>query len=185
MKKSLSKQCVLSAVYVPAQNLEKNDFWDHLKHLNDVIDLPWCLMGDFKEMLISSDKVGGSPLTVSKTQRLSNFLTYRKGIDANVQGRIFAWKNFLQGRLIYKKLNRLIFREDCLQLFPNYLVTNDPFTCSDHSYVLLNTASIHPPMKGTTFKYQHSWASYQDTHILVLKKIEITLIWYSNVSPSP
>jgi len=126
-------------------------------------------MGDFNEMLISSDKVGGSPLTVSKTQRLSDFLAYIKGIDANVQGRIFTWKNFLRGQLIYEKLDRVIFREDCLQLFSNYLVTNSPFTCFDHSYVLLNTAPVHPPRKGTTFKYQHSWACYKNTHILVRK----------------
>jgi len=31
-------------------------------------------MGDFNEMLISSDKIGGCPLTVSKTQRFSDFL---------------------------------------------------------------------------------------------------------------
>ena len=93
---------------------EKNDLWDHLKHLNDVIDLPWCLMGDFNEMLISSDKIRGCPLTVSKTQRLSDFLAYSKGIDANVQGRIFTWKKILRGQLIYEKLDRVIFREECL-----------------------------------------------------------------------
>ena len=96
-EKSTSKQCVLSTVSVPAQNQEKNDFWDHLKHLNDVINLPWFLMGDFNEMLISSNKIGGSPLTVSKTQRLLDFLAYSKGIGANVDGRIFNWKNFCEG----------------------------------------------------------------------------------------
>jgi len=104
-------------------------------------------------MLISSNKIGDSPLTVSKTQKLSGFLTYYKGIDANVQGRIFTWKKILRGQLIYEKLGRVIFREDCLQLFLNYLVTNGPFTCSDHSYVLLNTTPVHPPRKGTLFKY--------------------------------
>jgi len=99
-KKSTLKKFVLSAIFAPAQNQEKNDFWHHLKHINDVIDLPWCLIGDFNEILISSDKIRGSPLTVSKTQRLSDFLTYTKGIDANVQGRIFIWKKILQGQLI-------------------------------------------------------------------------------------
>jgi len=49
-------------------------------------------------------------------------------------------------------------------------VTNGPFTCSDHSYVLLNTTPVYPSRKGTTFEYQHSWAYYQDTHNLVKKK---------------
>ena len=120
-------------------------------------------------MLLSSEKIGGTPLTVSKTKRLSNFLAYSKGIDANVQGRIFTWKKFLRGQLIYEKLDRVIFRDDCLQLFPNYVVTNGPFTCSDHSYVLLNTAPAHLPRKGTAFKYQHAWTCYHETHTLARK----------------
>jgi len=136
-------------------------------------------MGDFNEMLSSSEKIGGAQLTVSKTQRLSDFLAYSKRIDANVHERIFTWKKFLRGQLIYEKLDRVIFREDCLQLFPNYLVTNGPFTCSDHSYVLLNTAPVHPPRKDTAFKCQHSWACYQDTHNLVKKR------WNSHFSGTP
>jgi len=85
-EKCTSKQCVLSAVYAPAQPQEKNEFWDYLKRLHDVIDLPWCLTGDFNEMLLSSEKIGGAPLMVSKTKRLSDFLAYSKGIDANVHG---------------------------------------------------------------------------------------------------
>jgi len=64
-------------------------------------------------------------------------------------------------------LNRVLFRDDCLHLFPNYIVTNGPFTCSDHAYVLLNTDPAHAPRRGTTFKYQHSWVHYQDTHSVI------------------
>jgi len=48
-------------------------------------------------------------------------------------------------------LDRVIFGEDCLQLFPMYVVYNGPFTCCGHSYMLLNTESPHPPGKGTNF----------------------------------
>ncbi|KAJ8435753.1 hypothetical protein Cgig2_003175 [Carnegiea gigantea] len=82
---------------------------------------------------------------------------------------MFTWKKFPRGQLIYKKLNRVIFREDCAHLFPNYVITNGPFACSDHLFVLLNTEPAHQPRKGTNFKYQHSWAQYQDTHNIVKK----------------
>ncbi|KAJ8426349.1 hypothetical protein Cgig2_023881 [Carnegiea gigantea] len=67
------------------------------------------------------------------------------GHDTHVQGRIFTWKKYLHGHLICEKLVRVIFREDGLRLFPNYYVTNGPFTCSDYSYVFLNTDPAHPP----------------------------------------
>ena len=87
--------------------------------------------------------------------------------DATVQGRLFTWKKFLRGQLMYEKLDRVLFRDDCLRLFPNYIVTNGPFTCSDHAYVLLNTDPAHEPRRGTTFKYQHSWVHYQDAHCVI------------------
>ena len=124
-------------------------------------------MGDFNEMLCFSDKMGGVPLTVSRTRRLNDFLAHTRSIDANVQWRVFTWKKILRGQLVYEKLDRVLLREDCEQLFPCYLVSNGPFTCSDHAFVLLNTESAHPPRRGTNFKYQHSWAQYQETHSIV------------------
>ena len=82
-------------------------------------------------------------------------------------------KKFLRGQLIYEKLNRVIFREDCAQLFPDYLVTNGLFACSDHAFVYLDTAPVHQPRRGTNFKYQHSWAQYQDTHNTINKNWKI------------
>ena len=44
---------------------------------------------------------------------------------------------------MYGKLDLAIFREDCRQIFPNYLVMNGSFTYSDHFYVSFNTDPTH------------------------------------------
>ena len=62
-------------------------------------------------------------------------------------------KKILRGELVYEKLDRVILREDCAQLFPNYLVTNVPLHVFDHDFVLLNTDPAHPARWGTNFKY--------------------------------
>ena len=81
-------------------------------------------------------------------------------------------KKFISGQLVYEKLDRVLFRDDCLHLFLNYVVTNGPFMCSDHAYVFLNTDPHHAPRRGTTFKYQHSWAvSY--THLTLPTNREV------------
>jgi len=162
-----AKECLLSAVYAPARENQKDAFWEHLHRLHNSIDKPWCIMGDFNEMLNASEKIGGTPLTPSKVHRLNDFLHYSNSFDVTVQGRLFTWKKFLRGQLMYEKLDKVLFRDDCLHLFPNYIVTNGPFTCSDHAYVLLNTDPAHAPRRGTTFKYQHSWVHYQDTHSII------------------
>ncbi|KAJ8441450.1 hypothetical protein Cgig2_023636 [Carnegiea gigantea] len=156
LEKGTNNQCIIAAVYAPAQTHEKNDFWHHLMSLNDIFHIPWSVLGNFNEMLHVSKKIGGVPLSASKLYRLNNFLSTCKALDTNVQGRDFTWKKFIYGQLIHEKLDRVIVQEDCLQLFSNYCVTNGPFTCSGHSYVYLDTEPIHLPRKGTTFRYQHS-----------------------------
>jgi len=44
---STHKFSILSGIYAPAQAREKDAFWAHLRNLNSVIDMPWCLIGDF------------------------------------------------------------------------------------------------------------------------------------------
>ena len=174
-----AKQCLITAVYAPAQENQKNAFWNKLSQLHESIDQPWCILGDFNEMLHASEKIGGTPLSTGKIQRLPNFLHYSHSHDATVQGRLFTWKKIVRGHLIYEKLDRVLFRDDCLQLFPNYFVTNGPFTCSDHAYVYLNTDPSHEPRRGTTFKYQHSWSHYQEPHMVVKNN------WKVNVRGTP
>ena len=89
------------------------------------------------------------------------------------KGEYLLGKKHLLGHLIYEKLYRVNFREDCAQLFPNYLVTNGPFMCSDHAFVLLNTKLAHPPRRGANFKYKHSWVNYQETHHVVKKNLQL------------
>ena len=54
------KQCtIISGVYAPAQQKDKDSFWNHLFQLNSVIDLPWCLIGAFNELANPTEKKGG------------------------------------------------------------------------------------------------------------------------------
>jgi len=47
-----SKQCssIISGFNAPAQSQDKDCFWNQLLQMNNVIDLPWCIMGDLNEL---------------------------------------------------------------------------------------------------------------------------------------
>ena len=55
------KKCssIISGVYAPAQTQDKYRFWNQLKQLNNVIDLPWCIIGDLNELANPTEKRGG------------------------------------------------------------------------------------------------------------------------------
>jgi len=50
---------MVSGVYAPVQQREKESFWNHLLQLSHVVELPWCLIGDFNELANPSEKNGG------------------------------------------------------------------------------------------------------------------------------
>jgi len=58
------KFSILSGIYAPAQASEKDTFWTHLCNLNDVIDMPWCLIGDFNELECPSTRKGDKQLCI-------------------------------------------------------------------------------------------------------------------------
>lgn len=111
--KSNSKKCMILAIYAPAQECEKDEFWDPFKYFYNVVKMPWCLWGYFNEMLLFSKKIGGNQLTNHIVCQLSKFLRFCS-CNANVQGQIFTWKKFLRGNLVYEKLDRIILGNDCL-----------------------------------------------------------------------
>jgi len=62
------KQCnlIVSAVYASAQSKDKDCFWNHLLQMNNVVDFPWCIIGDLNELANPTEKKGGKRYTFSK-----------------------------------------------------------------------------------------------------------------------
>jgi len=48
---SLGKFSMLFGTYGLAQKKDKKGFWDKLLDMCPVVDLPWCIIGDFNELL--------------------------------------------------------------------------------------------------------------------------------------
>ena len=36
--------------------MDKDEFWKSLDQMNAVVDLPWCIIGDFNELAAPSEK---------------------------------------------------------------------------------------------------------------------------------
>lgn len=58
-----SKFYSITCVYFPAREVDKDPFWHYLQTYFKNISHPWLLLGNFSEMLSSSDKQGGRPLS--------------------------------------------------------------------------------------------------------------------------
>jgi len=170
---------ILSGIYAPAQANKKEGFWTHLRHLNEVIDMPWCIIGDFNELESPNDKKGGLPVMSSRLVRLPTFLNDIHASSIPTRGSPYTWKKRVHGHLIYEKLDRAVGRQDWCELYPDCIVTGGPFTCSDHTYILLNTENRLLNRKRPFFRYQPHWSNYEAVRHIVRKN------WASNHLGSP
>ena len=60
-----SQNTVIYRIYAPVSARGKYSFWEYLLQLHNVINVTWCLVGDFNEIASSNDNVGACLLVPS------------------------------------------------------------------------------------------------------------------------
>ena len=71
---SPSLSFVLTAMYASPNFNKRQLFWDYLRNLATLVDLPWVLIGDFNNMLSEDEKLGGLPLNRNRLNAFRNCL---------------------------------------------------------------------------------------------------------------
>jgi len=155
-----TQNCIISGMYGPAKEADKDIFWNHLTHLNSVFDLPWLLLGDFNELESANDKRGGRPVSLRRLNRLPNFLRASQCESIPVQGSPFSWKQRIHGTWVYERLDRGLARKDFRSLYPHITTQHGVFTFSDHCPIILHTEPQDHSPKTYPFRFQNFWMQY-------------------------
>jgi len=161
---------IIGGIYAPAQQREKAAFWNHLYRLNGVMNLPWCLIGDFNEMATPIEKRGGRLPSDSSFERLNDFLNTINASTVPNNGSLFTWKKRIHTHLIYERLDRVIGRSDWNTLFPEAVVVHGSFTCSDHCPIILIDSIPRLQRKNFPFRFQNYWSQYQQVQHIVQRQ---------------
>jgi len=155
-----SKNSIISGVYAPTQTKDKNAFWERLTRMNTIIDVPWCLMGDFNELASANDKLGGVSPHANCYSRLNQFLTTVNAEVLLVSGNRFTWKKRIHTHLVYERLDRTLARNDWANIYPNAIELHEIFTCSDHCPIVMTTSMNHRSTKAFPFRFQNFWCKF-------------------------
>lgn len=105
--------------------------------LGRVNNHPWVLGGDFNEVLMESDKRGGSACD------FNSMYAFRDCLDANgfrnidSSGHEFTWSNRRTEGYIEEKLDRYVATEEWRDMFPTAAVENIVWDGSDHYPIML------------------------------------------------
>ena len=61
--------CLLSAIYASPKLAKRRLLWENLETVASLHSLPWVIAGDFNEVLMNGDKLGGNAVSISRAIR--------------------------------------------------------------------------------------------------------------------
>ncbi|XP_020207334.1 uncharacterized protein LOC109792340 [Cajanus cajan] len=153
----------LTGFYGYPERRKRKDSWDLLRHLASLSNLPWCIIGDFNDLLSSNDKKGTNPHPYYLIQGFRQ-ATMDCGLeDLPLIGHPFTWiKGNLPNNLVEERLDRALATKDWHHLFANFLLSNGVAGKSDHSPITLKLqANLSNPLHKY-FRFENIWLEDPD-----------------------
>ncbi|XP_074314795.1 uncharacterized protein LOC141650879 [Silene latifolia] len=115
---SSGNEFMFTVVYGSNDEEERLTLWNDLKHIKDSWGGPWCICGDFNNLLDFNERLG-RPVHWSDITEFRECVDYCEVVDIKAQGAFFTWNNKQEsGSRVYSRLDRFMINGDWLQLYP-------------------------------------------------------------------
>ncbi|GAU49866.1 hypothetical protein TSUD_366220 [Trifolium subterraneum] len=128
----------LTCYYGYPERSRRRAAWDLLRALGNMSSIPWCIIGDFNDLLSQADKKGIHPHPNGLCMGFRQAVSDCDLTDIPIEGHQFTWiKSRGTPHVIEERLDRAMASTSWLQLFPQVRLTNLLASYSDHSPILL------------------------------------------------
>ncbi|XP_058733184.1 uncharacterized protein LOC131604782 [Vicia villosa] len=148
----------LTCYYGFPERNRRRQAWNMIRELHSMSNLPWCIIGDFNDLLSQNDKKG---LNIHPHWLCSGFqevVTECDLTDIQLEGYPFTWtKSRGAANMIKEKLDRALVDSVWLQSFPSSTLTNLVASHSDHSPIFLCCDPAKSRHKRRSFKFENWW----------------------------
>lgn len=137
-----------------------------LASIQELTHLPWVMGGDFNEILLLSEKMGGISRSFEHMNAFSEALNDCGLSDLSCIGDPFTWSNKRSGSdRILARLERFLSNAAWHEVFPDAVVENLCFMGSDHRSILLKLSTVLIKRcfgNPKRFIFEHKWMIEED-----------------------
>jgi endonuclease/exonuclease/phosphatase family metal-dependent hydrolase len=153
----------LTCYYEYPERGRRREAWDLLRELRDMSVLPWCVVGDFNDLLSQEDKRGLHP----HPNWLCNGFRSAVGdcdlTDIHLEGYPYTWaKSIGTPHIIEERLDRAMANSEWLVMYPETKLVNIITSHSDHNPILLHTSPATRNWNNYTFRFENGWLKEDD-----------------------
>lgn len=153
---------LVSFVYGAPVVKDKAAVWENLRFLSAGIHGAWLVSGDFNDIVMESEKSGGSPSSIGRMSAFNEVLEDCGLMDLECKGPRFTWRrNWHNGEVILERLDRAVASVEWRELFPFAVVFNEVMVGSDHSPIVVDTnPKLDRPRK--VFRFESFWTTEEE-----------------------
>ncbi|XP_071939846.1 uncharacterized protein [Coffea arabica] len=157
------KEWLMSAIYAsPEKELQKL-LWKYLQELGEKVKFPWLLLGDFNEVVDSTEKRGGRRFVGEYSNSLIECIQICELIDLGFSGPALTWNNCREGGAnVRKRLDRVLCNGMWNLDYQKASVTHLTRTHSDHHPIRVNTKRDDGQRGCSPFRVENAWFTHQD-----------------------
>lgn len=155
----------LTCYYGFPERSRRREAWDLIRCLASKSNLPWCIMGDFNDMLFAGDKKGKHLHPQYLLDGFKNAVEDSMLMEVDLKGDKFTWeKSKGTSEWVREKLDRAFATVSWWQLFPLCKLSLVHTSCSDHDPINLELLSISHTKKQFRFKFENTWLKEPGFH---------------------
>ncbi|KAF3672647.1 hypothetical protein T459_05081 [Capsicum annuum] len=107
-KEQVAQQGLNGVVYGSNNLEERKEMWKGILQIGALIDVPWCICGDFNTPLHKDDRRGGNSIVEAETRDFQKAVEDLNLVDMKATGRQFTWTN----KHVWSKIDRVICNEE-------------------------------------------------------------------------
>ena len=146
-----------SGVYGPTQNGLRESFWEELGSIKGLWECPWCVGGDFNEVLFPNEISRGGRLSNSM-RRFSDILSDLELRDLPLQGGPYTWSGGRNDRAM-SRLDRFLVTANWESHCNKVIQRRLPRPVSDHFPILLDSDGVRTG--PAPFRFELMWLKYE------------------------
>ena len=161
----------LMGIYEYPDEQQKPETWRLLRHLHSRSTLPWVCIGDYNEILNSSEKNGKLPKPLPPMVEFQSVLLFCGLIDLGYNGYRFTWRNGrAEEAFVEERLDRACASAEWPEIHPRAKVTHLTTSYSDHDSILLDTTlatALTPRRRHKIHRFEEKWVSHPECEQII------------------
>ena len=163
-------------MYRAPETHRREETWTLLRHLDNRLQLPWCCIGDFNEIVKLEEMKGRLARPDRQMRSFRSALDDCGLVDLRYRGFPFTWCNNRDPPFTtWVRLDRAVANIYWLHQFPMARVEHLDVSKSDHKCLWLNCSpSANTRGKRRPFRFEESWMTDVGCETTIKKAWEMT-----------